>query len=156
MGKKKLSVGQICCFVCAVLLLALVVCQFMPFWIAEEESASIQAYVWFPQENKDVGNMLTKAVDVNLNDLVLMPIIVLVSGVVGAIFCAAMQKKVWAAICPLACGIAGIYGYLTQPAFQLGSMWIVHLLLSIVILLLGIIIGAFWVKDFAKKLRKVF
>lgn len=154
--KKKLTVGQICSVVCAVLLLALVVCQFMPFWTAEEESVSIQKCVWLPQECKDITKMLDKTVEVEINDIVLMPVVVLVSGVVGAFFCAVQPKKIWAAICPLACGIVGSYGYLTMPAFQLGSMWILHLLLSILILLLGVVIAILLVKEkVSKKHKKV-
>ena len=67
--KKKLTVSQICSVVCAVLLLALVVCQFMPFWTAEEESVSIQKCVWFPQECKDITKMLDKTVEAEINDI---------------------------------------------------------------------------------------
>lgn len=152
--KKKLTVSQICSVVCAVLLLALVVCQFMPFWTAEETSASIQECVWFPQECKDITKMLSNTVEAEINDIVLMPVVVLVSGVVGAFFCAVKPKKIWAAICPLVCGVIGIHGYLTQPAFQLGGLWMLHLALCVAILVLGIVLAVFWVQKKVSKLRK--
>ena len=74
-------------YVCAVLLLVLLVTQFLPFWACDckdcnGEDISISEYVWFPDEHKKGLTQTLKDTydkDFELNDLVLTPIVILVA-----------------------------------------------------------------------------
>lgn len=128
--------------VCAVLMLLLFVCQLMPFWSAEGESASIQGYIWFCQHYNGLSSFFKAEAGVTVNDMVLMPVIVVVSSLLGAFLCLWKSKRAWTAICPVICGIAGIVGYLSQPVFRMGNLWWLHLLVSIAVLIsaVGIVV----------------
>lgn len=130
--KKSNSARTICYIICAVLMVALAVYQFMPFWTAGTDSVSLQGYLWFPENHKEVTNLFKAEVnpDFKVKDIVLMPLIELVIGLLGAFLCVTKTKKLWVVVCPLTCSIAGILGYL-DPVMQLGAMWQVGLVLSI-------------------------
>ena len=58
------GLARICNYICVVLMLVILVFQFLPFWhySTEEESfaTSIQTYIWFPGECRDLDDYLAE------------------------------------------------------------------------------------------------
>lgn len=139
--KTKTTPMILCNVICAVLMLALLLFQALPFWDIGTQQISIQQYIGFPADYPELTSYFQAQLnpDFMVNDVVLMPIIVLVIGLLGAVFCIWKCKKCWVFLFPMICGIAGMWGYLTNPAFQMGAMWQLHLVLSILMTLLSIV-----------------
>lgn len=139
--RKNTKLTRICNIICAALMLALIVCQFLPFWTttANGEEISIQEYTWLPHHNVELDKQFKADIgkDYGINDVVLMPIVVLVIGALGVIFTVMWSKKCIIMVCPLLVGALSTYEYLTNPAFQMGNLWQLHLVLGI-----GIALGA--------------
>ena len=136
--------------VCAVLLILLLVLQFTPFWHygdEEPQSASIQEFVWFPSDNKALSTYIEDqlGVDFAVDEMVVMPVVVLVSGLAGAIVCILKSRASAAAILPAIAGLSGVIGYLSTPALQLGSLWILHLAVCVVLLVLSLVLLISWI-----------
>ncbi len=126
---------RLCNIICVVLMLALLVCQFLPFWVVGENQVSIQEHTWFPWLNEDLTDLFvdTFGRDFMLKDIVLVPFVVLFGCVLGAIFCLLKFKSAGIAWIPFFVGLVGIIGYLTVPALQMGALWPVHLVVCILI-----------------------
>lgn len=140
---KNTNLTRICNLICAVLMLALIVCQFMPFWTTSTtgDEISIQEYTWLPHHNKDLEKDFKAnfGKDYGINDVVLMPIVTLVIGALGIGFSILFGKKCVITVCPLLVGIMATINYLTNPAFQAGAIWQLHLVLGIALLVACII-----------------
>ena len=152
MRNKKNSLSQICLYFCIVLCFALIFVQMVfPFWTAEvsvknadgervmqEETLSLWGFLSFPEDdvqkqfNKNFTATYGDAYDIN--DVAGTGCLVLILGVVSIIFILLKPNKAWTFMFPLACGISGVIGYLTQPVLQAGNLWIVHLILSCLII----------------------
>ena len=74
-----------------------------------------------------------------MGQIIGMPILVLVSGAVGIVLCIIKAKSALVSLLPAICGISGIWGFLAVPAFQLGSNWVVSLVLCIAVLLVSLV-----------------
>jgi len=139
-----------CNWICALLMIVLLVMQFVPFWHFGEagESCSISSYVWFPSDYKDLESWLdTQAEGHDLNSFVGMPILVLVLSAVGAALCLIKPDKGMTTLLPALCGAAGTWAYLTTPALKLGAGWAWHLRICIALLALGIYSLMQWAKE---------
>lgn len=141
MNKKNRT--KICLFLCALVLAAILVCQFTPFWSYPiedgEASVSIGSYIWFPTENKTVDSYITSNVSAgySISQLVVPVILVLLLGAVGLVMCLFKHTNAWTGLLPLCCGLAGLYGFLCQEAFKLGTAWNIHVLLYAAAAILG-------------------
>lgn len=128
--------------VCAVLMLALLVCQFIPFWSVGEQYVSIGGYVWFPEDHGDLTVHLQESLnnsDFTAGSIVWIHLIMLLVSAAGFAFCLKNSDAVWPAVFPAVCGVVGICGYITQPVLQMGAAWPLHLVLSIVTLVLAVV-----------------
>ncbi len=116
-----------------ILMGVLLVLHFMPFWSYDGISTSIQSYIWFPTDHAPLESYIAGQVgsDYQINDILLMPILVLLLTVIGIILCIAKSDITFVSLIPLACGLVGVWGYLFQPAFQLGTNWVLHLLVCV-------------------------
>ncbi len=126
----------------ACLMVLLLVMQFVPFWQYGEpvKSVSIQGYVWFPTDYKDLDKELqeqTNDSQFGISNIVLMPVLELLLCCAGAVFCFVKSDQTLALLFPIAAGAMGIYGYL-KPAFKLGSLWPMHIMLCVLLLAIGI------------------
>lgn len=134
-----------CNIVCAILMLALLVSQFMPFWqYADKDetvTVSIQEYVWMAYEHDDLPDSFKDALGekVNLNQIVLMPIVCLVACAVGVVMCLRSIDGPVTAIASLIAGGFGVWGYLTVPAYKLGAGIAFPVVVSALALLGGVI-----------------
>jgi len=137
--QKHVSIGN---FVCAALALALMICQFVPFWTVAETGTtySIGTYVGFPQDNPELLSYLETSVgeSYNINSIVFAPVMIMALGAVSVILCLIKNKVAACALVPAAVGAIGIWGYLSQTALKLGSGWALHLILCIALLALGV------------------
>lgn len=125
--------------ICAALMVVLLVLQFTPFWHfmdGEEQAAvSISSYVWFPADYANVDDYLSGTIDdYSINDMLTTPILLQVLCAAGAALCLIRAGHPLVLILPLAAGIAGTIGYLTTPALHMGGNWVLHLLISILLL----------------------
>ena len=143
MSKFFASRTSVCNVIGAVLLVVLLVLQFTPFWQygeAQEETTSIQGYIWFPTDNSALEKHLKATVDSShtVDSILMMPILVLVLGAVGTALCLAKADQLWAGIFPAACGAVGLWGYMTKAAFRVGSNWLLHVIVCIALIFIGI------------------
>lgn len=132
---------RLCIFACVALMLALLVMHFLPFWTVGEEQFSIQQYTWFTWNCEALTDHIVDNVnsDFMVKDMALIPFVVLFGSVLGSIFCVINSKKAGFATIPLAVGIIGAVGYLTNPVFQLGALWQVHMVLCILMAVVALI-----------------
>ena len=154
---KKLTITSLCNFVCAVLLLATLVMQFQPFWTCEDcashkgttEDVSIAEYFWLPKHHDELTEDMTDLYKENYgknyrdpngkkfkfrpNEILLTALTAFVGSIAGIICCVLLRKKFWVAGIPLAVGIAGIVGFTTCPALQIGKNAQIHLIIAVAV-----------------------
>lgn len=172
--KFKLNIMQIIGIVCILLMIALLVTQFLPYWtIGEDTSLSISDYTWFNYKTEYKGfikEMKTQIADAGLmdketdawkklaiNDFVYPPVILMLVSLFGLGFCPFKLGKPLGMAFNLAVGCIGIWMYTGHPIYQLGANWQLHFILSIVLTALAsvnIIIGL--VKAFNKNYEIVY
>lgn len=136
----KTNIVKYLSFALAVLILALLVMQFLPFWTTEKETVSIGGYIWMPNEHKSVTKLFKAELDDKKFDpvrIVLWPVLTLVLGVAGMILCFLKKDTLLPYIMAMCCGLTGMLTYLTHPVYQWGANWIVHLVIAIVVLVAG-------------------
>ena len=143
MSKFFASRCSVCNVIAAVLMVVLLVLHFTPFWQYgdnQEQATSIQGYIWFPSDNGSLDKYIKANADPDhsVDSILTMPILVLILGAVGAAFCLAKADQLWTGIFPAACGAVGLWGYLSKAAFQLGTNWVLHMIVCIALILIGI------------------
>lgn len=166
MKKSKTSLAALVNLGNALVMLAMIVMLFVPYWAVEttnddgsvETGASIAKYVFLPTYNPEIEDYLEDELGgeaIVINDEVGTPILLLVLGAFGVIFQLLAMKKRKTSYAPsilaLPFGIAGVYGYLTRPIFKIGSLWPVHIALCAVALVLGLVGVVLFIQDVRKK-----
>lgn len=145
--KKTINAMRIINIVCAVLMLGLLVCQFVPFWSMDGQEVSIGGYAWFPTDHEDFTAYFQQSLsnpNLNAGNVALINTIVMLAGVVGLIFCLKNSEDVWPAAFPAVCGITVIIGYVARPVFRMGVMWQLHLVLAIMMLAMAVLCFVYW------------
>lgn len=119
-----------------VLMIVIAAVQFLPYWQLEEEAVSINSYVWFPNDHKDVGKYIKAEVgeEVNIYSIIPAPVVTLLFAVLGIAAFAKYPKLPLSAVCGVVVGIVGLWNYLTCPAYALGANQTLHLVLFGVVL----------------------
>ena len=120
--------------------------------VREPVKIAIQEYVWMPTFERCDGVFdyfdgiysidnpgKDNDYEFMLKDIVLMPVIVFFFSLVGGFLGIYKSDKSWVSIFALVTGIAAIIGYLTQPIFQTGALWQVHLGVGIAIFLVSLV-----------------
>lgn len=130
--KKERSSTILYSVLCGVLMLALVILQFTPFWSANGDSASLQSMTWFPGNHRILDTYFRAELGsaYSLNNLVLPTICILILGVLGCAMCIIKPKSAANGWFVLGCGVCGLWGYLFMPVYQLGSGLVLPLILS--------------------------
>ena len=137
----KTNIVKYLSFALAVVILALLVMQFLPFWTTEKETVSINDYLWLPNEHKSVTKLFKAELDDKKFDpikIVLWPVLTLVLGFAGIILCFIKKDTLLPYLMTILCGLTGTLTYLTNPVYQWGANWIVHLIVAIVVLVAGV------------------
>lgn len=139
--KEKMNV-KLCNRVSALLMALLVLCQFMPYWhygAADEQSVSVNEYVWFPYNHNELTEELVAHYDEHFINQVAWPTAGLtVLCALGAFVCFWKSENAGMSILPLLTGLFGLWFYLTTPAMKLGSIWWLHVLVLALMTLTGI------------------
>lgn len=175
--KSKMAPATICNIVCAVLLVVFFACQFLPYWtyttiegadktaailgIATEEGTEVEKtislaeYVWLTEEHEDLFGTWKKMEDPNgnafvQNDLVSMPFICTLLVIAGVVFCLWKNDRTWTCLFSLIAGIYATYSYLTVPVLKTGHTWMIHLIVSIVLLVGSLPLTVLWVQKIVK------
>lgn len=141
--KSRMNRVSVMNIVCAVLMLALLVMQFTPFWQYGEDgaTASIGGYIWFPTENAEVESYLKANVDgFAIDQLVAVAVLILVLSAAGAALCLIKPQMAVTPVVTMACGLLGMYAYLAKPALRLGMHWGLYLALCAGMILLGALV----------------
>lgn len=142
----------ICNVVCAVLMVALLVLQFLPgYWSQKSDTpdkngnyitdtTSLQGYIWMPEKYEVLDEYFKDLYGkkFELNQIILMPVVSLVFGTIGAVLALAKRRNKTTSKLGVLVGVIGVYGYLSHPIFQLNAMWIAHLVICILIALVGL------------------
>ena len=154
--KKKIDMAQLLNIVGVVLILALVLCHFIPFWTVEGETMSVWEYIGFPKQHKNVTTFFTKNVDANyhINNIVLMPSFAIFLGALAVIFAFKNSDDLWFSLFPAVVGVLGIRDYLLQPVYQYGNMWFIPLIVSILMFLVAVAAIVFWFRENKKPAAK--
>lgn len=143
----------ICNLVCAVLMFALLVLQFLPgYWncqkdkpdkngVYQSESASLQGYMWTPSEFKLFDDYFEDLYgkQFELNHVVMMPVATLAFGVLGIVLALAQRRKKLGSTFGILVGAIGAQGYLGHPIFQLNPIWVVHVALCVLMVVVGLV-----------------
>lgn len=127
--------------VCAVLMLGLLACQFIPFWSMDGQQISIGGYVWFPTDHEDLTAYFRQSLgnsNFSAGNVALINAIVLLAGTVGLIMCLKNSGEVWPSVFPAVCGITVIIGYAARPVLRMGKMGQLHLVLAIIMLVMAV------------------
>ena len=101
---------------------------------SEEWQVSIQQYTWLPtfESTKGVTEYFqneynTKDYEFMVKDMATMPVVVFFFALIFAYFgFFKSDKPIWS-IFPLIAGVFAVITYLTQPIFQCGDYWQVHM-----------------------------
>jgi len=130
--------SQILTYVTVALMLVLFLLQFLPFYSSADGSdvVSMQGYVWWPLEHKDVTKVFTDAYgrDWDAAQMVLMPVLVLVCACVGAFFELKNPKKLWPCTFPLIGSGSAVFFYLTNPIYQMNGIWVLQFAVAVLAL----------------------
>ena len=146
----QITVNCICC----VLALFLIVLQFIPFWgcyqcdtCGDGKIISINEYIWFANDHKTGLTSILKNYyipDFAAMDVVGASVFIQLAGIAGIVFCILKPTKLITPLLTLIAGLACTVGYLSQPAYQMGQMWQLHLAIGIVLTVLSA--GVFLIK----------
>lgn len=141
-----MSKSRICTWICAALILIMLILQFTPFWTYETEdgsaSCSINGYVWMPDCHADTTEYLQSALgdsSFSVNNVYAFPAAQLAFLLVGLAFCLIKPDTPVGPLAGIAAGAFGAAGYMTRTALRLGSAWSLHLLVSVAIILMGVV-----------------
>ena len=143
--EKKIQGTQILSWVCVLMLLAMIVMTFLPYWSCEvtervdgekityTQTSSISSFSWFPRDHKDLQKQLEKTtgLDLVVNDVVTMPVLLMLLGVAAGAFALAKSRSL---IGPVAATLLGLYStttYLTDAFLRTGATWSANLAVSI-------------------------
>ena len=117
-----------------ILLAAILVLQFLPYWqyttnmkidgvkTDVEVTASMQGYVWLPEDNKDLTKLFQEETDNKkfaAGDVITLPVATLFLAVIGIVFTVINPNFKFLFLFPLAVGIIGIVCLLTNPVFKI-------------------------------------
>ena len=104
------------------------------FQYNEIKKLSILGYVGFPYNVEDFTTEMTYRIkDFYINDVVLLPIVLLVMAILGVVLCYFKKDSMFSGIIPAAFGIVGVIGYLCSDFLKLGDYFLIHVICYAVI-----------------------
>lgn len=176
--KSKFDLTMILKIVCVVMMVAFMVCQFLPFWTYEtytEENmknhiiydeplvpivgeVSLGEYVWRADKHDlmfgeyDEGMKNFNGDDLNQNDIVMMPFLVTLLIAFGLIFMLLSKKSAWPGLFTLVGGIYAIRKYLEDPAdmYKIGETYNLHVAASIGLAVASLALVVVWLINVVK------
>lgn len=172
--KLELTSTRIINWISLLMILVMIVLLFTPYWTyttkeknpetgkREEvtKTISINDYVWFPYNHKDLTkgfeNMYENKDDFWINDMVLMPVLVLLAGTVFGVISLWHSAVPFSSLLALFLGSLGLYGYLGCREFGgMGGSPTIHVVFAGVTAAVGLAgVVTFIVKLVLKKIKK--
>lgn len=168
MKKSTKNLAKITLLVCAVLCAALVLAHFVPYWTPTQEvidsvkasydedkvlytgSLSIFQFLFLPSDYPVMEEYLgtddfkpTDPVKV-INNLAGTFCVAFLLAAVYVVIYVLKSDKLWICLFPLAIGVVSFIGYLTEPMWALGSIYIVLVILSGLIAAVSIVPLVIW------------
>lgn len=127
---------KICNYLCIAMMAILLILQFTPFWSFDGGNASIQSYIWFPDDYKPLTEMMQTEFgkDYNIGELVFPMVAILLTTAAGIVLSIIKSDNPAVKIIPIAGTLIGIYGFLSKPDLRLGSTWVIQLILCIAVI----------------------
>lgn len=149
MKNNKTIVARVLGIVCALLMLAVVVFQFLPAWQLDEESMSIAEYTWFPYETSkwhpnnynDFNKFFRAELEddlVSAGDIAGGHALILICSLFGAVLCAVRGTKKLSYIVGAVAGLIGVWEYMMQPLYVLTPLGMPLLILSAAVTVVSI------------------
>ncbi|MBE5811397.1 MAG: hypothetical protein E7318_10750 [Clostridiales bacterium] len=125
---------------CALIMLIMLVCQFLPYWnVSEGMSLSIQTYIWFPDYHKELTDTLLPLVEqFPCNHAVTAALPVMILCLAGLIICLRKSAGRGAGILPVLAGGYGLIAYLLDPVMRAGAGLWLHIVVLALMLLAGV------------------
>jgi len=119
----------------------LLVLHFVPFWkYGDGMSASIGGLVWLPYNHTGLTAELAASIEgFTVDSLAGRSALLCILCLAALFFCLLNSEKYMFSLLPISAGIAGVWAFLSSPALRLGSGWIIQLVLSVLLLLVGIL-----------------
>jgi len=144
-----------CNLLCTILAFLLLVLNFLPFWSYDGMQTSIQGFVWFPNNHEPLTAWFAGQIpDYEINGVVGTPILILLGTIASVVVTIWKKESPLAAVVPAVCGILSILGYLTNPILRLGNTWVLHLIVSILLLAAALFTCFVPIKNLILKKRK--
>jgi hypothetical protein len=172
-SKYKFGATQIIGIICVLLMIALFVSQFIPYWTItvkdEPTDLSVAQYTWFPTEKAyksvflkdikaqlvDAGLMLEEqAKAVKINHFVYPAAVLTIFAFFGFVLCPFKVGEPLGIFFTLATGISGIWMSFSHPIYRLGPTWTLTMVLSIVLTVFSVLNIAAFVLYLVKKNRR--
>ena len=144
--------------VCAVLLIVMVALLFLPTWQYNDGMLSAASYIGFPTDRisllRDFKNALGMPKLPGVNDVVTVPICVMLLTIVGLLFAALSKKTPYSAATALFAGILAVVGYATNPFFGLAQTQLVLIISGGVAAVAGAVFIALYVVSAVKNAKE--
>lgn len=143
-------------WLCALIILVLLVLMFMPFWNFDGQSVSVNSYIWFPEDHGALNSYFTASLgsSVYVNDVAFAPVFTFVMGAIFVALQAFFRRVPFAPVGAIVVGLVGMSGYLSSDVLRLGSSWGLHLAVCIIMLVVGVISLLLWIAEFIKRISK--
>ncbi len=144
MIKNSDKIAKIICIIAAVMMLATLVMMFLPFWSANEDTASVAGYVALPKSHSGINKFFKNlfksdfGIKFSMKYVYPMPVVVFFSCILGLFLCVKNFGKFLSFVLPTVAGIYGAQGYLLNIVFQYGMNWQLHMVICIVLAVVGI------------------
>ena len=134
-----------------ILMLAIIVLQFLPFWNIDGKQISVAAYMWWPEKNKELTEFMRTTLGnstFDVRNILNEGFVQILTAVLGIFWYLTRKNDFWTVVVPVICSVVGIWAYVMNPAFRYGGNWILQLVLNVILLALSVIRVIKIVKNF--------
>lgn len=131
-------------------MLALLVCQFVPFWSLGEETVSINGYIWFCTDHENFTSYFQEALNdevFNAGTIVGVNLITMLACVLGIVFCIKNSEDIWPGLISVICGVVGLFSYIAYPVYRMGAGWGLHVAVCVGMILAAGVSLVRWIKE---------
>ncbi len=139
---------MICNIVCGLLLLALVICQFVPFWVIEGENADSGSLIGVTGRQYEHVELIEHLDMVTegfaYQDISTQVLLTIVLGFVAALLCLKNSHGWFRILLAAIVGLAGVSLWLLVPAYTLGMMGTVLFVLDLLVLVVAVVMLVFF------------
>ena len=134
---KKYPSVTLCNVVCVILMVALLILQFTPFWELDGQQISIGGYIWFPTSHEDLTSHFQEAInaDFKVDSLVLSSLAQLLLPAAGIGLLIYNRESLYIPVCAAVCGAGTLCSFLFKTAFQQGVHWYLYPVLAVILLI---------------------